>query len=1309
MRGFSNRLKINLASNVLAALAVTVWTSAALSDSHPSNQIRDVQIEKKGDATTVTVIGSLRPNFTAFKLTTPKRLVIDIPNSKIRGVPSVIQTSTDVVSGVAVSEYSVNRVMINFSKDAAYRVRVSGNKLIASLSGSPGRLGPEKQGPASSEDAIREARANAEKAIEKVRTEAEDAIEKARAEARRADDLHLEAVGQLERLKRENKERSIEAEKAKREADEALARLEKAKAAHLKKEELNQTRLSRQAIETMTEIEKYRKSANEADALAKKEREKRLEAEEKLASLNKQLESAAQVENRAKLELEKASKEAVTLKKEAKVLAEAAASASKEAEAALVAQLSAAGEYKKASESKREELLRVLKQKEREAIEAKQKLTQTKEEQQLTLEKLGESIRKLDKATSEAQKATSEQQRIQKLANRELASAKKRIEQAEKAAAAAGNKAEKARADKDRAEQEVERIRRDAEQQRLALKKQADDRLAEALNKLRAAEEAQQRSNERLLATEKIVRESEAEAVRAGKQAREFAAQITEERKKAQTAEKRADEFAKELAQTHEKASLAKKEIEKFADELASAREKKKLAEAQAREYANELNKAQEKKRNLELQADRFASELAKAQKNGSRTEEEARNLASELAKARENEKRAEQHARAVEKDLTESKSTIENQEKKISEMMQSKADWVEKEEAYKKKLSQEELRVKRLAEMRSEKIIAKTEDPARAPQTLEKPLIKDIEFVTDGEFQKIVIKTEGRLPYSTTTGDKGNATIVFRGAAIAPILERTLDVTDFGGVVGSVSSYRERDEVRIDVAVEQAAVNSIERRDGAVEWIFAPKVIKPKPTESFTGPKGTMARTIPSANGNAYAYPVERTAGYTVGMSSNAKRKRHYTGRHIDLDFKNADLHNILRLLADVGQVNIITADDVSGSVTIRMRDVAWDHALDVILQAKQLGMEREGNLIRVAPMATLEKEQEMEIARREQQMKLEPLETRLIPISYATADELKTQAKDLTTDRGTLSVDKRTNVIIARDTRGALDQIEALVRNLDTQTPQVLIESRIVEATSTFAREIGIQWGGDFQASEATGNPTGLAFPSSFGIAGGATDGQTPTTGLSTAVGGQPNPNFAVNMPAPAGTDTGGALGITLGSITNNANLALRLSAMEEEGTLRILSSPKILTLDNRSATIEQGTSIPFSQVSSAGVNTSFKEAKLSLNVTPHVTAEGSVMLQVSVTRDEPDFNNTGARGDPTILKRSAQTELLVSDGHTAVIGGIFTRNYSTGYKKVPFLADIPILGWLFKTRSQSDRRGEILIFITPRIVNRAESIGQ
>jgi type IV pilus assembly protein PilQ len=445
----------------------------------------------------------------------------------------------------------------------------------------------------------------------------------------------------------------------------------------------------------------------------------------------------------------------------------------------------------------------------------------------------------------------------------------------------------------------------------------------------------------------------------------------------------------------------------------------------------------------------------------------------------------------------------------------------------------------------------------------------------------------------------------------------------------------------------------------------------------------------------------------YMPALAAQAQGR--FTGRRIDLDLKDADIHNVLRLLADVGRVNVITSDNVSGTVTIRMRNVPWDQALEVVLQSKNLGMVRQGNLLRVAPLADLEKEREMAIARRKQELELAPVVTRLVPVSYAHAPDISLRAREMLSPRGSIAVDERTNVLIVRDVEGNLNQVEELVRSLDTQTPQVLVEARIVEATSRYLRDVGIQWGGDAAFSPATGNPTGVAFPAAVGVAGGATDSQTPTAGLSPFDRTVANPNFAVNLPAAVGTGSGGAIGLTLGSINNAVNLGVRLSAAESSGMLRIISSPRILTMDNKDARISQGTLIPFAQISAQGVQTTFQEAKLQLLVRPHVTAEGSVAMHVKVNRDEPDFNQTSPRGDPTILKREAETDLLIMDGHTAVIGGIYTRNTGRNLDQVPFFGDIPLLGLLFQRRRASDSRGELVIFLTPRIVNRSEALGR
>ncbi len=362
-----------------------------------------------------------------------------------------------------------------------------------------------------------------------------------------------------------------------------------------------------------------------------------------------------------------------------------------------------------------------------------------------------------------------------------------------------------------------------------------------------------------------------------------------------------------------------------------------------------------------------------------------------------------------------------------------------------------------------------------------------------------------------------------------------------------------------------------------------------------------------------------------------------------------------------------------------------------------------------RVAPLADLNKERELALARRKSEFELAPLETRLVPVSYADARQIMPRAKDLLSPRGTVAVDERTNVLILRDITGNLNQVEELVRSLDTQTPQVLIEARIVEASSQFSREFGIQWGGGSVIGQDTGVDTGLAFPNRIGILGAADDAQTPSDGLDPNRNAIESPNFAVNLPAAVGGGTGGALGMTFGSVNNLFNLSVRLSAAESNGTVRIISSPRVLTLDNREARIATGTLIPFSQVSAQGVQTVFQEAKLQLLVKPHVTADGSVSMSVKINRDEPDFGNRSARGDPTIFKREVETELLVMDGHTAVIGGIYTRNTSRSIAQVPVLGDIPILGVLFQRRGSTDRRTELVVFITPRIVNRSESLGR
>ncbi|MFO0550280.1 MAG: type IV pilus secretin PilQ [Polyangiaceae bacterium] len=603
---------------------------------------------------------------------------------------------------------------------------------------------------------------------------------------------------------------------------------------------------------------------------------------------------------------------------------------------------------------------------------------------------------------------------------------------------------------------------------------------------------------------------------------------------------------------------------------------------------------------------------------------------------------------------------------------------------------------------------------------------VKDVRFSHSGDRDRIVIDLDRDAKYVERSA-KGTLKVELPSARLPKSLERKLDVGAFGGVVKSVSSYEKQTKgggVVIEIERAEGSKWLVSREGNQIVCTLSAEALPSSDTGK--GADGGAARkTKTVAREESYDLPqVETSIGDVESVESDqadaylpsmANQVQNNTdakagaGRRIDLDLKDADIHDVLRLLADVGRVNVVTADNVSGSVTIRMRNVPWDQALETVLQAKGLGMVRKGNLIRVAPIADLNKERELAIARRKSEFELAPLETRLIPISYADAEDLMARSKDLLSPRGNLAVDERTNVIIARDVSGNLNQIEELVRALDTQTPQVLIEARIVEASSRFNRELGIQWGGGTLLSQATGVDTGLAFPNSVGIFGAADDTQTPSDGLSPNENVVQSPNFAVNLPAATGGGTGGALGFTFGSVNNLFNLNVRLSAAESSGMVRIISSPRVLTLDNKSARIAQGTLIPFSQVSAQGVQTVFQEAKLQLLVKPHVTSDGSISLSVKINRDEPDFGNRSARGDPTILKREVETELLVQDGHTAVIGGIYTRNSSRSLAQVPVLGDIPILGVLFQRRLTNDQRTELVVFITPRIVNRAESLGR
>ncbi len=524
--------------------------------------------------------------------------------------------------------------------------------------------------------------------------------------------------------------------------------------------------------------------------------------------------------------------------------------------------------------------------------------------------------------------------------------------------------------------------------------------------------------------------------------------------------------------------------------------------------------------------------------------------------------------------------------------------------------------------------------------------------------------------------------------AEIPKKLERSLDTSAFQGPVLMVSSFNQPStgQVKVVATLRAAAKDEIVQTKDGLAWTFA-ATGKEAPASS-PAPVPEVRATEAQAAGFAAEAPAYALSG--------APQARGYTGRRITLDFHDIDIRNLLRLIADVSKKNIVVADDVTGKVTVALRNVPWDQALDLVLKTKGLGKEEMGNVIRIAKFEDIAKEQLARAEAEKARIPLMPLKVRIIPVNFARAGEVSGRVKDVLTERGSVSTDERTNVLIVKDVQDALVRAEGLVRNLDTEIPQVLIESRIVEASSNFNKALGVQWGGNASFTQATGNPTGLVFPNNAAATGGA----GPGNNFGTAA----NPNYAVSLPAPVGDGQGGALGLVFGSAGGAFNLNLRLSALENNGVVKTISAPKIATIDNREATIGQGISIPFSQVSASGVNTTFIEAKLELKVTPHVSADGSILLKIKATNNQPNPQLTGANGQPSISKREAETEVLVKDGETTVIGGIYTRQTANRTSEVPFLGKLPLLGYFFRNMSEQDDHTELLIFITPRILNRA-----
>ena len=438
--------------------------------------------------------------------------------------------------------------------------------------------------------------------------------------------------------------------------------------------------------------------------------------------------------------------------------------------------------------------------------------------------------------------------------------------------------------------------------------------------------------------------------------------------------------------------------------------------------------------------------------------------------------------------------------------------------------------------------------------------------------------------------------------------------------------------------------------------------------------------RAAPAAFGSAPSIEVLQEGGLVDG--------KEYVGRLISLDFKDIEMADVLRLIAEVSDLNVIAGDEVSGRITIRLVDVPWDQALDVILLTKGLGFMRVGNVVRIAPAGVLRQEEEMRLQERRALEQLEDLIVKLQPVNFANVQEVRGMVSRLLSARGTVDVDKRTNTVIIKDIPSVIDEATALIKAIDTQTPQVLIEAKIVEANLDFSREFGVTWGLGAQPLVNGFDPS----------SGARTDLGSDAFLLNTAPGSVGN-NATFMNPLTAGPT---ALFNVAGFLLDEKiNLDLQLQAAEVNGDGKVISSPRVVTLDNSQATIEQGISIPFQTFENGDAQLEFVDAVLKLDVTPHITADRSIIMQVNVSRNAPDDSVFTLTGSPAISKNEVDTETLVKDGQTLVIGGIYVIDRSERQSRVPYLHSIPIIGALFRSNEISDSRKELLIFVTPRVI--------
>ncbi|MEW6272731.1 MAG: type IV pilus secretin PilQ, partial [Thermodesulfobacteriota bacterium] len=475
-----------------------------------------------------------------------------------------------------------------------------------------------------------------------------------------------------------------------------------------------------------------------------------------------------------------------------------------------------------------------------------------------------------------------------------------------------------------------------------------------------------------------------------------------------------------------------------------------------------------------------------------------------------------------------------------------------------------------------------------------------------------------------------------------------------------------------------------------------------------------------------------------SAALDESSVRKR-YTGRRISLEFKDADILNVLRIIADVAHRNIVATDDVKGQVTIVLYDVPWDQALDILLKSTGLEMVQYDDVITVSTAKRLEEERRARLAARQAGVELEPLRTEYIRINYVKAAELArllggsgtqsaaaasatdaivannaigdtaSQRRGLLSSRGLVQVNEATNTLIVRDVEDGIRNARELVRQLDVQTPQVAIQGLIFEADTNLDRDLGIRWGARYVASPETGNPTGRNFPGRVGVGGSGPNQQDPENPLPVMF------DFPASQVVPG---AGSTLGLVLGSLSGSTTIDAELTALEQAGKGKVISRPKVITLNNAEAVIQSleilrvrlpstGTVINTGPGGVAGGQVTATQAidtGIILRVTPQVSSDGYVLMQLFVKSSVP--SNITTDDIPNEISRQATSQVLVREGETVVIGGVYRQRANTAESGVPYLRTVPVLGWLFKNNLLRDNRQELLVFITPKIVWRKDT---